>query len=116
CRYRNVFGAPPSPTDDEAVFVNVGKVLAAFQETLVSGRTPFDDFRDAVARGESPPSLSQSAPAQRGLQIFLGNGGCTSCHSGPRFTDGEFFNTGLSRLDPLSTPDPGRHPAIRQLR
>ena len=43
-------------TDDEAVFVNVGKVLAAFQETLISGRTPFDQFRDAVARGESPSS------------------------------------------------------------
>ena len=116
CRYRNVFGAPPSPTDDEAVFVNVGKVLAAFQETLVSGRTPFDDFRDAVARGESPSSLSYSAPAQRGLQIFIGKGGCTSCHSGPRFTNGEFFNTGLSRFEPLSKPDPGRHAGIRQLR
>src|SRR5260221_3349796 len=42
CRYRKAFGTPPSPTDDEAVFVGVGKALAAFQETLVSGRTPFD--------------------------------------------------------------------------
>jgi len=31
------------------VFVDVGKALAAFQETLVSGRTPFDRFRDALA-------------------------------------------------------------------
>ena len=83
CRYGKVFGAPPSPTDDEAVFVNVGKALAAFQETLFSGRTPFDQFRDALARGESPSSLSYSTPAQRGLQIFIGKGGCTSCHSGP---------------------------------
>lgn len=29
-----------------------GKVLAAFQETLASGRSAFDDFRDAVERGD----------------------------------------------------------------
>src|SRR5262245_61424399 len=81
CRYQRVYGAPPSPSDDEAVFVNVGKVLAAFQETLVSGSTPFDQFRNAVARGESPSALSYSTPAQRGLQIFIGKGGCTACHS-----------------------------------
>lgn len=115
CRYRRVFGAPPSLIDDEAVFVNVGKVLAAFQETLFSGSTPFDQFRDALARGESPSSLSYSAPAQRGLQIFIGKGGCTSCHSGPNFTNGEFFNTGLSRFEPLGKPDPGRSAGIRQL-
>jgi cytochrome c peroxidase len=116
CRYRRVFGAPPSPTDDEAVFVDVGEALAAFQETLVSGRTPFDHFRDALARGEPPSSLSYSEPAQRGLLIFISRGGCTSCHSGPNFTNGEFFNTGLSRLEPLGQPDPGRYAGIGQLR
>jgi cytochrome c peroxidase len=116
CHYRKVFGGPPSSADDEAVFVNIGKALAAFQETLFSGRTPFDQFRDALARGESPASLSYSTPAQRGLQIFVGKGGCTSCHSGPNFTNGEFFSTGLSRFEPLRKPDTGRHAGIRQLR
>jgi cytochrome c peroxidase len=116
CHYRRVFGAPPSATDDETVFVNVGKVLAAFQETVVSGRTPFDQFREALARGESPSSLSYSTPAQRGLQIFIGKGGCTTCHSGPNFTSGEFFSTGLSRSGAPGTPDPGRDAGIRQLR
>ena len=37
------------PAEDEEVLVDVGKALAAFQETLVSGRTPFDEFRDALA-------------------------------------------------------------------
>ena len=116
CRYRKVFGAPPSPTDDEAVFVNVGKVLAAFQETLVSGRTPFDEFREALARGESPSSLSYSTPAQRGLQIFIGKGGCTSCHSGPNFTNGEFFTSSLSQSEPHGKRDPGRYAVARLLR
>jgi cytochrome c peroxidase len=115
CRYRRTFGAPPSPTDDEAVFVDVGKALAAFQETLVSGATPFDQFRDALARGKAPSSVSYSEPAQRGLKIFIGKGGCTSCHSGPNFTNGEFFNTGLSRFAPQGKPDPGRHAGIQQL-
>ena len=116
CRYRRVFGASPSPTDDDAVFVNVGKVLAAFQETLVSGRTPFDHFRDALARGESLSSQTYSTPAQRGLQIFIGKGGCSACHSGGNFTSGEFFKTGLSRAESQATPDPGRPKGIRELR
>jgi cytochrome c peroxidase len=115
CRYRRAFGAPPSATDDEAVFVDVGKALAAFQETLLSGRTPFDQFRDVLARGETPSAFIYSEPAQRGLRIFVGKGGCTSCHSGPNFTSGEFFNTGLSRFAPLGRPDPGRHAGIPQL-
>src|SRR5688572_32329867 len=93
CRYRRTFGAVP-PADDEAVFVNVGKALAAFQETLVSGRTPFDAFRDALARGQPPSSGTYSEAAQRGLKIFIGKGGCENCHTGPNFTSGEFFTTG----------------------
>jgi cytochrome c peroxidase len=116
CGYRKAFGASPSPADDEAVFVDVGKALAAFQETLVSGRTPFDEFRDALARGEPPSFFRYSEPAQRGLKLFIGKGGCTSCHSGPNFTSGEFFKTGLSRFAPRGKPDPGRHAGIRQLR
>src|SRR6185436_19410077 len=72
CRYRKAFGAPPSSTDDDAVLVDVGKALAAFQETLMSGSTPFDRFREALARGEPPSSWRYSEPAQRGLKIFIG--------------------------------------------
>ena len=115
CRYRKVYGTPPSPTDDEVVFVGVGKALAAFQETLTSGRTPFDQFRDALARSEPSSAWTYSEPAQRGLKIFIGKGACTNCHTGPNFTNGEFFNTGLSRFAPLGKPDPGRHDGIRQL-
>ena len=116
CRYRKAFGTPPSPTDDEAVFVGVGKALAAFQETLVSGRTPFDRFRDALAGAERrSPIETYSEPAQRGLKIFIGKGGCTTCHSGPNFTGGEFFSTGLSKFAPRGQPDPGRRAGIRKL-
>ena len=115
CRYQKAFGTRPSPTDDEAVLVDVGKALAAFQETLVSGRTPFDRFRDVLAGAERSPLETYSEAAQRGLKIFIGKGGCTTCHSGPNFTSGEFFNTGLSRFAPRGQPDPGRQAGIRQL-
>ena len=66
--------------------------------------------------GNRPAAWSYSEPAQRGLKIFIGKGGCTSCHAGPNFTNGEFFKTGLSRFEPLGKPDPGRHAGILQLR
>lgn len=116
CRYRKAFGAPPtSDKDDDAVLVNVGKALAAFQETLTSGRTPFDHFRDALARGARPESLNYSDAAQRGLKIFIGKGGCASCHSGPNFTSGGFYSTGLSRHAPDGKPDPGRLAGVKAL-
>ena len=116
CRYTKALGTPPSPTNDEEVLVGVGKVLASFQETLVSGGTSFDKFRDGLAKGVDPDKLLYSEPAKRGLRIFIGKGACTTCHSGPNFTGGEFFNTGLSKFAPKGKPDPGRADGIRQLK
>jgi cytochrome c peroxidase len=115
CRYRRTFGEEPPANNDEAIFVNVGKAIAAFLETLVSGRTPFDQFRDALARGEASATGAYSEAAQRGLKIFLGKGACENCHTGPNFTSGEFFSTGLSRFAPNGTPDPGRAEGIRKV-
>ncbi len=47
---RGVRRAPPR--DDERVAVDAAKAIAAYQETLVTSRTSFDDFRDALARGD----------------------------------------------------------------
>jgi len=94
CRYRRAFGEVPSPTDDEEVLVNVGKILAAFQETFETPPTPFDRFRNALARGEPLKAGLYSDAAQRGLRTFIAN--CSSCHSGPNFTSGEFRNNGFS--------------------
>lgn len=115
CRYQRAFGAVPSPTGDEALLVNVGKALAAFQETLSTGRTPFDHFRDALARGAPPSTWAYSEAAQRGLKLFVGKGGCANCHSGPNFTNGEFFSTGLSRHQPGGKADSGRLEGVREL-
>ena len=115
CRYRAAFGADPARQTPEAVLVNVGKALAAYQETLVTGRTAFDDFRDAVARGEPVPA-SYAPAAQRGLKLFVGRGNCFSCHSGPNFTDGAFRATGVPPFVGQTTADDGLHAGLRTLR
>lgn len=106
CRYRRSFGEPPSAADDEEVMVNVAKSLAAFQETFDSPPTPFDRFRNALARGERSQAGTYSDAARRGLKIFVGKGNCSSCHSGPNFTNGEFANNGFST-------DPGQPEGLK---
>lgn len=84
--YETVFGRAV-PQENDQILMDVGKALAAFQETLVSGRTPFDEFREALARGEM--QTGYPVAAQRGLKIFVGKGNCSDCHSGAQFSNGE---------------------------
>jgi cytochrome c peroxidase len=114
CSFEKVFGAP-IPAADEAVLAGVGKVLAAFQETLLSGRSPFDDFRDALSRNDFSSMKKYPEAAQRGLRIFIGRGNCGACHVGPAFTNGEFHDTGVPFFV-AGGADPGRHGGIRKLR
>jgi len=114
CRYRRTFGAAASATDDERVLVDVAKALAAFEETLDSPPTPFDQFRNALARGERVAPWRYSEAARRGLKIFIGKGGCDRCHSGPNFSDGEFHANGFAALG--KRPDPGRSEGVKRLR
>jgi len=115
CRYEKAFGARPSD-DDEAVLVDVGKALAAFQETLVSGRTPFDAFRDALAKGDREAATRYPMDAQRGLRIFVGQGNCSLCHFGPNFTNGEFHEVGIPVFKKTGGVDWGRYEGIKKLR
>lgn len=111
--YRSVFGVPPTG-DDERTLVNVGKALAAFLETLQTGRTPFDDFRDALARGHVSP-VEYPASAQRGLKLFVGRAGCIDCHNGPNFSDHDFHATGAPPPIAPAPPDRGRVEGARLL-
>jgi cytochrome c peroxidase len=112
--YRKAFGAPP-PANDEALLVDVGKALAAYLETLVTGPTPFDDFRDALARGDLAAAARYPLQAQRGLRIFIGKGRCAGCHAGPNFSDGAFHRSGIASLLENGEADTGRQGGIRKL-
>ncbi|HSH07497.1 MAG TPA: cytochrome c peroxidase [Burkholderiales bacterium] len=113
CRYRRVFGVAPKP--EEALLVDVGKAIAAFVETLVSARTPFDEFRDALMRGDLAAAARYPLSAQRGLRLFVGEGNCSVCHFGPAFTNGEFADIGVPFFVPGGV-DSGRYAGIQRLR
>lgn len=114
CRWRRVFGAPP-PADDEAMLVATAKALGAFVGSLVSARTPFDDFRDALARGDARAMARYPADARRGLQLFVGRGRCHLCHAGPGFSNGEFADIGAGFFVRPGVVDSGRHGGILAL-
>ncbi|HEX6722481.1 MAG TPA: cytochrome c peroxidase [Burkholderiaceae bacterium] len=115
CRYGQAFGVAPED-DNETVLVNASKAIGAFVGTLQSGRTPFDDFRDAIARGDARAASRYPAAAQRGLRLFVGRGNCHLCHVGPMFSNGEFGDTGLPFFVRPGVVDPGRHKGIELLR
>ena len=115
CRYRKAFSAPP-PMDDESLMLDIGKALAAFQETLVTGRTAFDDFRDALAKSNWQAAAAYPESARRGLRIFTGKGSCNLCHVGPAFSHGEFHEIGIPIRQKSGGIDWGRYQGIKLLR
>ena len=113
CRYQKAFGTAPSATDDEAVLADIGKALAAFQETFETPPTPFDRFRNALAKGERITPWIYSEAAQRGAKLFVGKGTCSNCHSGPNFSSSELRDNGFSAYAAQGRPDPGKNGAFK---
>jgi cytochrome c peroxidase len=91
-------------------------VLAAYEKSLVSPETAFDAW---VAGDED--ALSEQE--KRGFRIFVGKGGCVSCHGGWRMTDDGFHDIGLETDDPGRSAVPGgaagipafKTPGLRQV-
>ncbi|MDD5208346.1 MAG: cytochrome c peroxidase [Elusimicrobiales bacterium] len=80
-QFRDVFGTDASADA-------IGKAIAAFERTIISGPSPYDRY----LRGETG---AMPASAVRGLAVFNGKGHCSACHSGPSFSDGGFHNLGV---------------------
>ena len=80
---------------------NIGKAIASFQRTLISGNSPADRFDF----GGEEQALSDSA--KRGLELFRGKARCTRCHSGFNFSDEQFHNLGIGW--DTNTVDLGRY-------
>jgi cytochrome c peroxidase len=81
---------------------NVGKAIASFQRTLISGNSPFDRFDydgDEKAISES---------AKRGKKLFFDKARCNLCHMGTNFSDEKFHNIGIG-WDASDTLDLGRY-------
>jgi len=80
--FKEVFGG-------DITIDGVGKAIASFQRTILSGNSPADRFD----QGGDEKAISPEA--QRGLVLFREKARCTKCHSGFNFTDEKFHNLGI---------------------
>ncbi len=105
-------------TDDQEIvneiFVHVGKAIAAYERKLIRGDAPFDAWVAEAGAG-NPESNLVSKEAKAGLSLFLGEGNCILCHSGPLFSNKAFHNIGLADRDWLTPFDNGRFNGISSL-
>ncbi len=102
--------------DNEAFAVLLSKAIAAYTRTLVSGQTPFDQYRLAVLNNDVDGQKQYPQAAIRGLKIFLGEANCHVCHFGPNFSNGEFHDTGRPFFTGVGQVDPGRYTGIQRVR
>lgn len=111
--YARAFARPIGTASAQEALVGAAKALAAYQETLVSAATRFDAFRSALERGDAKAAGLYPAAALRGLKMFVGAGGCATCHAGASFTKDAFV-----ALDPTAgdaPADKGRAAGIARL-
>lgn len=101
--FANAFG------DSKITFDRIGKALASFERTLISGNSAYDRM---VFQHDSS---GMSTAALRGMKLFFDKNGanCTSCHSGDNFTDNGFYSTGFTQ-ETYSSGDPGRAAVTKQ--
>jgi cytochrome c peroxidase len=68
----------------------IAAAIAAFERTIISRRSRFDEFisgkRNALTNAEL-----------RGLHLFRTKAKCMNCHNGPLFTDNQFHNNGFHK-------------------
>jgi len=74
---------------------SIRNAIPEYLKTLISKGSPFD-------QGKMSKSASQ------GFELFKGKAGCAQCHTGPRFTDDNVYNTGVPE-NPDIWKDPVRH-------
>lgn len=94
--YKALFDAAfpkEEPTADHVV-----QAIAEYERTLICNDTAYDKF----AAGDKA-ALDEAQ--QRGLDVFLGKGGCVTCHTPPHFSaamgveGGVYFNAGIGTKD-----------------
>lgn len=128
-QFEKVFGGAPK-------IDHVGKAIAAFERTLITGSSPYDfyeplrkfeearaeDLEDLEAfKKDDPEAYSQyvelkkkseahpmSESAKRGRDLFFSTkSNCSACHVGANFTDELYHNLGVG-MD-AKEPDLGRY-------
>ena len=107
-RFEKSFGPGP------ITMGKIGKAIASFERTLLSGNSPFDKYRFGGDKSALSPS------GVRGLAIFQDRkrGNCATCHAIDQkfalFTDGKFHNIGVGVTDDGQLTDLGRYYVTRK--
>jgi cytochrome c peroxidase len=103
--YQDLFAAAFPDEAAPLSMPNIIKAIAAFERSLISGRSPFDRY----VFDDDPAALSESE--KRGMALFFSTRvGCAQCHSGLNFSGplvyeghasegASFANTGLYDVD-----------------
>ncbi len=114
----------------------VGKALATFERTIVTGPAPYDyyvplatfekAFADDLEYLDEEPELAEqyeqlkaeaaknpmTESAIRGMELTFGKANCTTCHAGANFTDEQFHNIGVGMT--ADDPDLGRYVVTKE--
>ena len=108
--YEQIFGMMPAPSSREgatAVFVNIGKAIAAYERRIQYRPSRFDAYVERLTKDGRAPENVLTPDEVAGLKLFTGKANCTQCHNGPLFTNNEFHNTGVPAV-PTLPADHGR--------
>jgi cytochrome c peroxidase len=105
--YRKLFQeAYPDKSTSDFSIVELGNAIAHFEEIAFATRnTPWDEYL-------SGNNNIISKKAKKGAIIFFGKGKCAVCHSGPLFSDFEFYSLSVKQIGPgtnMSGDDKGRY-------
>ena len=69
----------------------------------------------AIAAGREPDADAALTEEEiAGLKLFIGKANCSTCHTGPLFTDAHFHNTGVPDAAGLPA-DKGRETAVKEV-
>ncbi len=91
--YQDAFTSVFGVAGEQLTMDQVAKAIASYERSLIAGDSPFDRYyfngeRDAL-----------NDTQVRGLQLFVGQGRCVSCHAIEQdhalFTDNRFHNIGI---------------------
>jgi cytochrome c peroxidase len=92
-RFEDYAGMFESAFGGGVTLERVGHAIAAYERTLISGNSRFDQWRFG---GDANALTKQE---QDGFDLFIGKGGCIACHTindkTALFTDQSFHNTGI---------------------
>lgn len=85
--------------DDGISIENLGKAIAAFERSLVTNNSRFDQYM----RGDNDAILISE---KEGFELFK-KVGCVNCHNGPMFSDYKVHVLGVPQNNKLEIPDTG---------